>query len=121
MRPVIFNTLTLHFAPLPFTADHRRPIPLIGIVSFVLLVSACTQVARPEAQPLPHVETVALVSDGPTEELRTRFGVTPDNSSVGMGAGVGAGAGAGASRGSGAGWASVTVTTGCSASLSPAT
>lgn len=66
----------------------------LPVISLIAVSSACTYAVPPDANPLPPFESVAIVSEGATEELKARFGVTPDNSSVGKGVGAGAGAGA---------------------------
>jgi hypothetical protein len=73
-----------------------RNVPLI---SLIVVFSACTYAVQPDVRPLPPVESVAVVSKGPTDELKARFGVTEDNSSVGKGAAAGMGVGAAAAIG----------------------
>jgi hypothetical protein len=63
-------------------------------VLLVLLTGACAHGISQDTPPLPPFESVTIVSRGPTDELKARFGVTSDNSSVGKGAGAGMGAGA---------------------------
>ena len=76
--------------------NRLRNLPLI---SLVFVFSACTYAVQPNVQPLPPIESVAVVSKGATDELKARFGVTEDNSSVGTGAAAGMGVGAAAAIG----------------------
>lgn len=71
----------------------------VSFLVVVVVAAACTYAVPPGSPPLPAFESVVIVSDGPTGELKARFGVTSDNSSTGTGAGVGAGAGAVAGAG----------------------
>jgi len=66
-------------------------------LSIILLISAsgaCTQNVPPDKPSLPTFESVAIVSMGPSEELKARFGAVPGNSDSDAGVGIGAGAGA---------------------------
>lgn len=66
-------------------------------LSIILLMSAsiaCTHAVPPDTPQLPKFESVVIVSKGPTDELKARFGAALGNSSSVAGAGVGAGAGA---------------------------
>lgn len=66
-------------------------------LSIILLISvsfACAHTAPPDTPPLPKFESVAIVSKGPTDELKARFGAALGNSDSVAGAGIGAGAGA---------------------------
>jgi hypothetical protein len=55
---------------------------------------ACTHAVAPVIPPMPEFESVVIVSKGPTDELKARFGAALGNSSSVAGAGAGAGAGA---------------------------
>ena len=66
----------------------------LPILLLVFLCGACTYAVDQDKPPLPKFESVVIVSEGATDELKARFGVTPDNSSAGKGAGAGMGAGA---------------------------
>jgi len=64
-------------------------------LSIILLISAsgaCTQNVPPDKPSLPTFESVAIVSMGPSEELKARFGAVPGNSDSDAGVGIGAGA-----------------------------
>jgi hypothetical protein len=66
-------------------------------LSIILLLSvsiACTHAVAPVIPPMPEFESVAIVSKGPTDELKARFGAALGNSDWSTGATVGAGAGA---------------------------
>ena len=66
-------------------------------LSTILLMSvsiACTHAVPPDTPPLPEFESVVIVSKGPTDELKARFGAALGNSDSVAGAGIGAGAGA---------------------------
>lgn len=75
---------------------HSRSLSIILSVS---ISSACTQAVPPETPPLPKFESVAIVSKGPSEELKARFDAALGNSRAGTGAAAGAGAGAVAGAG----------------------
>jgi hypothetical protein len=66
-------------------------------LSIILLMSvsiACTHAVAPVIPPMPEFESVAIVSKGPTDELKARFGAALGNSDSLTGVKVGAGAGA---------------------------
>lgn len=71
----------------------------LTLILLIYFVSACTYAVNSESPPFPRFDSVHIVSKGATDELKARFGVTPDNSSAGVGAGVGAGAGMAAAAG----------------------
>jgi hypothetical protein len=72
----------------------------MGVVAvFLFSLAACAIPVEQDAPPLPKAESVVIVSKGPTDELKARFGVSPEHSSKGKSAGVGAGAGAVAGAG----------------------
>ena len=72
---------------------------LLLIISFLSLPGGCFYNVHEDTPPLPRVQSIAVISNGPTEELQARFGVTPDNSSAGVAVGTGMGAGAAAGAG----------------------
>lgn len=72
---------------------------MVVVAVFLFSMAACTIPVEQDAPPLPKAESVVIVSKGPTDELKARFGVSPGNSSKGKSAGVGAGAGAVAGAG----------------------
>ncbi len=69
-----------------------RPL-LLSILPVLMAASACTFGVPIEPLPLPEFGSVAIMSEGPTDELKARFGVTADNSSTGVGVAAGAGVG----------------------------
>ena len=73
--------------------------PLVFSLLILVTATACTLPVNQDASALPKAESVAIVSKGPTDDLKARFGVSPAYSSKGKGAGVGAGAGAVAGAG----------------------
>lgn len=76
----------------------------IFLVFSILLVSvACTSSSPERSPPIPAVESVAIISKGPTSDLKARFGVAPEDEAGAKAAIAGAGAGAVA----GLGWATV--------------
>jgi len=68
---------------------HRLSITLLMSVSI-----ACAHTVPPDTPPLPKFESVVIVSKGPTDELKARFGAALGNSDSVAGVGIGAGAGA---------------------------
>lgn len=77
---------------------HRR-LKFLAVAWLTLLLAACTFAVPPDPPPLPKMESIAIKSEGPSDELKTRFGVSQDMSSTGTGAGVGFGAGTAAGIG----------------------
>ena len=79
------------------TASRRTLHRLTGVlaVAAVAGAAACAHTVKPTSgyEPLPPFYSVAIVSEGPSQELKTRFGVAPDQSSRPVGTGVGMGAG----------------------------
>lgn len=63
------------------------------IISLVAIISACTHTVTPYASPLPPVKSVAILSLGATRELKARFGISPDDSTIDAGIGSGASVG----------------------------
>ena len=70
---------------------------LLLIISMLPNLNACINAARQDSPPIPKFDSVAVVNKGATDELKTRFGVAPEN--LGIETGVLAGAGTGAAIG----------------------
>lgn len=71
-------------------------------LSIILLMSvsiACAHAVPPDTPPMPKFESVVIVSQGPTDELKARFGAALGNSDSLTGVRIGAGAGAMAGAG----------------------
>jgi hypothetical protein len=87
----------------PDHAGAWRRLPLVLTISLLLLSNACTSTAPERSTPMPLFDSVAIVSNGATRDLKARFGVAPEDkiAEEGMIAGAGAGMAAGAA------WAAV--------------
>ena len=64
------------------------------IISMLPNLNACINAARQDSPPIPKFDSVAVVNKGATDELRARFGVAPEDSSIDTGVRAGAGTGA---------------------------
>ena len=64
------------------------------IISMLANLNACTNSVRQDSPPIPKFESIAIVNKGITNELKARFGVDPDDSSIDAGVLAGAGTGA---------------------------
>lgn len=69
----------------------RRSLMLIAMLANL---NACTTAVRQDSPPIPKFESVAIVNKGATNELKARFGVAPEDSSIDAGVLAGAGTGA---------------------------
>ena len=67
---------------------------LLLIISMLPNLNACINAARQDSPPIPKFDSVAVVNKGATDELKTRFGVAPENSGTETGVLAGAGTGA---------------------------
>jgi hypothetical protein len=68
------------------------------IISLLANLNACTNAVRQDSPSIPKFDSVAIVNKGVTNDLKTRFGVAPEDSGIETGvlAGAGTGAAAGA-------------------------
>ncbi len=64
------------------------------IISMLANLNACTNAAHQKSPPIPKFDSVAIVNKGTTDELKARFGVAPEDSSIDAGVIAGAGTGA---------------------------